>query len=48
MTVFDEKGCVFDDGEVAEFLTDAGARRAGEGDELADIDDGDHSGGSRC
>ncbi len=38
--VFNEKSCVVDDGEVAEFCTGARACGAGEGDELGDVDDG--------
>ena len=42
--VFYEQGGVFDEAEVAQFFADAGAWGTGEGDELTDIDDGDHSG----
>ena len=38
--LFDEKGGVGDEAEFAKFGADSGARWAGEGDELPDVDDG--------
>ena len=46
--VFDQQRCVVDDGEVVEFRAGARACGAGESDELADVDDGDHSGVRKC